>query len=1153
MTKNQVITMKRSRQWIEGRELIEALPSPARSCVLAYATGHDSDEIEFIEFCRLLLTHMNINRLGLMLSMDDGGNWRYPGMLIDFNKSRGRCWVMCSAVRYYAETEDLGLDMFPVCYSVLMQSRQVLLDYDMWYTTTVTRLAREALVTYPETARVRVANPMAALPSDVLGRLDTRRKAREFIKTCNWKRVLNYALQAEFFRWMLLGQFVEAGNSTIVDMVARQYKLGTALLGYVQMVFEFCALCVGAIVMIPHWVASQCSEEVTAAIELSAIVAAFYCTYVVLRWTVLGVRKVIGLIFTKYVLRKSHDPKETKYLAKRLTEHGAMHEVIIEGKLFCLPALPTDTTGCREDEMALPGSTLFPSKAKNLGAILVATAGAELTIVGCFFRVDDYLISARHVTNAVSSGVAKVFAAGIKSNKKDIYYVDMSNMVELDSDYFELGNSAIQANYDVFARKMAKKHWAKLGVGEASVKKDSSYNQTVSACGFMGQDGLLMTSSGKTLPGSGLEELWHTASTHPGFSGSPLLAGNSVIGMHVAAAGDKNVALRIELIKMWLSVVPESNIPDIVLREHDYKDFDGRSWRSEDMTYDDDHMGYISTSGRVRLGYTRDDVDEMLRHRDNPRVAHDLDQMMDQAERTLTARQFKKLARYVGESNAAANGEAQCGVVEYETQRPVHSPHSPSVNKAVADLISEQAGKLAQMGFEEGKYSYPDITPSLEASSLVKHLELYSDRCAAVQSEPSEDEFRRVVRVVSEMMKHNKYEPEVGYKSLGHILDVIDSSAFKDSKSPGHPYQGNGITTNAQVLEKYTKGGFAELVLQMWDDVEVMLKTFIKADPTKKSKIDAGMPRIIAGMPAHKTIKNNCVFENFMTSLVDNWKRSPIKLNFNPQRPGDIAHLAEVFKSKKVGDSDKKNWDYNFLEWLFRMVEQVTVELAERPDLMSEEEFSEYIRDVRSCFSEVVTHAKYRCSNGKVFGHERGGIMKSGWFMTIAANSIGQLCLHVLVMIRMGYSNEQIMSGDFAIAAGGDDVLQTFPDEFDVGEYKNQMSRAGFEVTDFRVNAGFNGCEFFSHTYHLRDGVWVYLPTRFTKHVEHLKHIKHGDLASSLSSYMLNHVWDNKKFKFFDDLYRRLRRDDPESFPLALLKSQRALQYKVLGLESSSF
>jgi len=249
-------------------------------------------------------------------------------------------------------------------------------------------------------------------------------------------------------------------------------------------------------------------------------------------------------------------------------------------------------------------------------------------------------------------------------------------------------------------------------------------------------------------------------------------------------------------------------------------------------------------------------------------------------------------------------------------------------------------------------------------------------------------------------------------------------------------------------------------------------------------------------------------------------------------------------------ESDKSNWDYNFFDYLFEISKQVTQNLAVCPAGMSESDFAAYLEDIASCYDEVVHHAKYRCSNGEVFSSVHPGAMKSGWYMTIAANSIGQLALHVLTMVRMGFTDAEIYAPEYAIVVGGDDVLQTFPQKFDVVRYRATMTELGFDVSDFKIHKQFDGCEFFSNEFKVENGAWTFHPTRFTKHVAHLRATKYEDLAAALSCHMLNHVWNNRRFNFFQKMYSAFRKEDPDNFPLIFNKSQRALQYKVLGVEA---
>jgi len=174
--------------------------------------------------------------------------------------------------------------------------------------------------------------------------------------------------------------------------------------------------------------------------------------------------------------------------------------------------------------------------------------------------------------------------------------------------------------------------------------------------------------------------------------------------------------------------------------------------------------------------------------------------------------------------------------------------------------------------------------------------------------------------------------------------------------------------------------------------------------------------------------------------------------------------------------------------------------------------------------------------------------MKSGWLMTIDFNSIGQLVVDNLIKFRLGWTDEMILAEK--IVVGGDDVLQTFPAGFDTTKYIEVGKGLGFDLAPFEFTKTFDGCEFFSTRFHKRDGVWTFKPERFTKHIAKLRTNKLEDLASALSSHMMNYAWDNSKFRVFENMYRALRKEHPGHFPASLLKTQRQLQYKLTGAET---
>jgi hypothetical protein len=311
--------------------------------------------------------------------------------------------------------------------------------------------------------------------------------------------------------------------------------------------------------------------------------------------------------------------------------------------------------------------------------------------------------------------------------------------------------------------------------------------------------------------------------------------------------------------------------------------------------------GWEDNAGRVDLGWSREEVADLMRkyRSGNPKYEDLVERLLDPDTTPLTDNSYRTFIGYADESApmpTAVPGLTQevaaevvtkvkalrRGVLRLPRQAQVHSTKTPAEVAEVTEYLDSNSAALEKLGYDASKYKYPEITSTIEATSVVKHLELYHDRLMTLTKPPTVKEGDRAVMIVSEMMRHNRFQPDAGWRSRGRILEVIDSSAIKDSKSPGHPYQSAGHATNAQVLKSFTKEGFAELVEREWDTPEIEVKCIVKGEPTKIAKLERDMPRIVTCMPLHKTVKNNCVFAPLNEALVGGWKKSPVKYSFNP-------------------------------------------------------------------------------------------------------------------------------------------------------------------------------------------------------------------------------------------------------------------------------
>lgn len=855
----------------------------------------------------------------------------------------------------------------------------------------------------------------------------------------------------------------------------------------------------------------------------------------------------------KIVLKKTPEPD--RFIGAKTTETGVVYEVMIGGQRYSLPAVVPDGK-IDVEEMAMPGSDYYPSSKRPVGAILVATETSDLQVFAVFWRYGEYFVTVRHAANALSSGTAKVYLASSVENSKGNYV--LGRVVPALPNLFDLETNLVKdLTLDLFMVPYPAKEWARIGVTSASTKLASMYKQHISAVGF-GDKGLLVTSTGATKEGSGPVELWHTASTRKGFSGSPIFCGSSVVGMHTGGSSEKNRAIRIEVIKDAVRGRVESSTTTEELYEEDYK-MNGRSSWLEDL--DDGRYAVMDKRGRVSYGWDEEDVRERFVSRWDM-DEKDIDRAQDEYIQS-TKLKFSKHHKYddydyYDTENAplpqskpkpelAKQKDTSYRVVSRE--RPGKGPQPPKPEPEVVQWLEEQKDKLQKLGYEDGLFGYPDPSPEAEELSLKKHLKLYHERAEMIRAPPTREEVSRCIGLLVKQLAVARYEPDVSYKSRENLEKIIHSSLIKPGKSSGYPHCENGMPNNEALLRQMGPTGLAQLALNEWDE-PFWIKMFEKMEPHKRKKLLAEMGRLISGLPTHKLLKHITIFKNFTATLSENWLRSPIKFGFSPGNPGNIENLVEWLGRGEIVESDKTNWDYMFHGWCFDICKKVTMELADQPLGMSDEEFAEYLSDVSGAFDEIYKGSRLRTSSGLVYTPTHDGVMKSGWFLTIAINSMAQIVLNNIVLMRLGETDDAILN-KHKIVAGGDDVLQKL-DGVDLESYKKVAESLGMPITEFIIRPTIKEFEFFSHEmkYDTHRGLWTFLPVRFVKHIEHLKTTKVEDLPDALVSHMRNWRWSNEKFQFFLRMYKEFRVKYPELFTLEKLRTQRILQNEQLGYES---
>nr|WPR18095.1 MAG: protease polymerase P70 [Chemarfal virus 35] len=906
------------------------------------------------------------------------------------------------------------------------------------------------------------------------------------------------------------------------------------------------------------------SEEAQATVDLVALAMTLYALYLLTR------QGELNLVVPK-------SKKMDQFLGQVLSEKGMIYRVRVNGREIELTA-GDEGAGCHQDEMAMPGSQYFPCRAQPIGAILVTNDGSNIQLFGTFWRMDEYLITARHCSNTLAQSTSRVYLASIQQTKKGNYEINKNNMFRAPDDFFAPENNVIAGfEIDAFAREVDLKTWSLIGLTKASTKIRSAYKQQIHSVGFTG-DGLLVSASGWTLENSGHELLHHNASTQKGFSGSILLCGNSVVGMHVSAAGDYNVAIRVELIQYMIDVGTglennSKNKKKYTYADASYKDhYRQHKWRGGVVslkTMRDGKFAVVLDNGEATYGWDLKGLVECFGATGNPARDEDIFEDLIMDSRGVRVGNRDRFVEYDDEryhrntfENASiiSSGrkrsakkrpaktvvvqEKECAYVVTPGLKPIHGPTAPKEQPEATQVVEDFKQEIEELGYEEGQFAYPDMSPVTERKSLESHLRLFHKRTRNVSKPPTEAEMKRCTALVAQMLEPASFVPDVGYRTEAGVLDVIHSTIIDPKKASGYPYCEIGQPTNKQVLASYGEKGFATHVLNEWDNQRVEAKVFLKGEPTKKSKLAKGMARVITGFPLHKTVQHAAIFKPLMLTLVKQWRKIPVKFAFSPAQPGHIGHLKDVLPGK-VWESDKSTWDYTMFLWIANCCRDTTKMLALKPPSWTEEQHQQYLTDIDGAFKQVFEETLYRTSDGHLYKPSEAGIMKSGWFMTIAQNSIAQLVVHVMTCIRLEMSDDEILA--LAVVAGGDDVNQE-PVPSGVKSYVEKAAELGVEM-EIHERDDLYSSEYFSSDLRLGKEGPEFYPKRWTKHIEHLKVIKRDCLGGALISHMGNYRHDVKKFDCLQRMYHALNEKYPTDFPLDQLVSRNLLLAKQYGYE----
>lgn len=257
------------------------------------------------------------------------------------------------------------------------------------------------------------------------------------------------------------------------------------------------------------------------------------------------------------------------------------------------------------------------------------------------------------------------------------------------------------------------------------------------------------------------------------------------------------------------------------------------------------------------------------------------------------------------------------------------------------------------------------------------------------------------------------------------------------------------------------------------------IKVFVKQEPHKASKIALGRYRLISAVSMIDTMIDRMLFGPLMKEVLAAAGKTPVMIGWVPVLGG--YRLVRTLIPGRALCIDKSAWDWSVPHWMTRCWLDIVLGLCNGSPPFWEDL-------VRARFRILFETAIFRFEDGTRVRQEVPGIMKSGCYLTILLNSIGQLLIHYIVQHRRG--DDPLDGQPLCI---GDDTVQNMPN--DVEAYVRGIGDLGFTVKEVRIQ---NWIEFAG--FMIDSTTW---PVYWQKHLYTLQYCPDDTLEETLYSYQM--------------------------------------------------
>lgn len=296
---------------------------------------------------------------------------------------------------------------------------------------------------------------------------------------------------------------------------------------------------------------------------------------------------------------------------------------------------------------------------------------------------------------------------------------------------------------------------------------------------------------------------------------------------------------------------------------------------------------------------------------------------------------------------------------------------------------------------------------------------------------------------------------------------IADNDVQKKS-SPGVPYVKEGISNEKLFSSESSRGLVFSIVVQRirrilsftLEEIRAMspvqlvqeglvdpVKVFIKSEPHKRAKLDAGKLRIISNVSIVDQIIERLLFSKQNKKEIIQWRNCPSKPGMGLHDAGLQELYAEVTQAQakaQLVETDVSGWDWSVPAWLLQFDADCRVMLYGAPP-------SSALAKLIQFRAHAISNKVFALSDGTLYQQCVPGVQASGSYNTSSTNS------------RMRVSLAWMVGASWAIAMGDDDV------EDEVDGAADKYRAMGFTIKDYKLLPGLGQFEFCSTEFH---GSW---------------------------------------------------------------------------------